>query len=471
MSEERTNHRSATTASRRRFLQQAAAAAAFTVVPRHVLGGRAYAAPSGKLNIAGVGIGGVGRSFLQGCAGEAATRIAFLCDVDHEYAKPVFEEYPQARRYRDYREMLDKENDNLDAVLVATPDHTHALITMEALRRGKHVLCVKPLTRTIHEARTVMEAARKAGVATQVTASSSTADSAATLCEMIWDGAIGAVREVHCWSNRPLWPQGMARPEGSDPVPAHLDWDLWLGPAPARPFKNKWGRDHLVMQQAKYNYPYDAVYHPWNFRGWWDFGTGALGDMGCHHLNTLFRALKLGHPTSVWASSTKAMPEATPLASTVAWEFPARAGVLPVTVYWYDGGIKPPRPAELEESRAWPDEGNLYVGDKGKILGDTNSGRIIPESKMKNYALPPKTAPRSNFRNNATGEWVRACLGGEPASCNFDVGGLLAEVVLLGNIAIRRGRKLYWDAAHARFINDEEANQYLQEPCRPGWSL
>jgi len=263
----------------------------------------------------------------------------------------------------------------------------------------------------------------------------------------------------------------MARPEGSDPIPAHLDWDLWIGPAPMRPFKDKWGKDHLVMQQAKYDYPFDAVYHPWNFRGWWDFGTGALGDMGCHHLNTLYKVLKLGHPTSVWASSTKAMPEATPLASTVAWEFPAREGMPPVTVYWYDGGIKPPRPRELEEGRKWPDEGNLYVGDKGKILGDTGSGRIIPESKMQSYAKPPKTLPRSNFKNIATGEWIRACQGGEKASCNFEVGGPLAELVQLGNIAIRRGEKLAWDGPNLRFTNDEEANKLIREPYRNGWSL
>ncbi|MCU0918050.1 MAG: Gfo/Idh/MocA family oxidoreductase [Planctomycetes bacterium] len=471
MPDVRKDLRSAATLSRRRLLQQTAAVAAFTVVPRHVLGGQAQPAPSATLQIAGVGIGGVGRPFLQGCAQEPGTRIAFLCDVDHQYARPVFEEYPQARRYRDYREMLEKEDQNIDAVLVATPDHTHAAITMEALRRGKHVLCVKPLTRTIHEAHTVMAAARAAKVATQVTASSSTSDSAATLCEMIQAGAIGAVREVHCWSNRPLWPQGMARPAGSDPVPAQFDWDLWLGPAPVRPFKDKWGKDHLVMQQAKHNYPFDAVYHPWNFRGWWDFGTGALGDMGCHHLNTLFRALELGHPTSVWASSTKAMAEATPLAATVAWEFPARGPLPTVTVYWYDGGIQPPRPSELEDTRAWPNEGNLYVGDKGKILGDTNSGRIIPQSKMQSYTLPPKTLPRSNFKNIATGEWIRACRGGEPASCNFEIGGLLAEVVLLGNIAIRRGKKLYWDPANLRFTNDDEANRYVQEPYRDGWKL
>lgn len=449
----------------------AAAAAAFTVVPRHVLGGPAHTAPSEKINVAGVGIGGVGRSFLQGCASEEAARIAFLCDVDSQYAKPVFEEYPQAKRYRDYREMLDKEDKNIDAVLVATPDHTHAVITMEAIRRGKHVLCVKPLTRTIHEARTVIEAARKADVATQVTAAASTTEGASRLCEMIWDGAIGEIREVHCWSNRPLWPQGMDRPQGSDPVPATLDWDLWIGPAPMRPFKEKWGRDSLVMKQAKYNYPVDAVYHPWNFRGWWDFGTGALGDMGCHHFNTLFRALKLGHPTSVWASSTKAGGEATPLASTVAWEFPAREAMPPVTLYWYDGGIKPLRPSELEDNRDWPEEGNLYVGSKGKILGYVDNGRIIPESKMQSYTPPPKTLPRSSYKNIATGEWISACRGGPKASCHFDIGGLLAEVVLLGNIAIRRGRKLYWDAAGLKFTNDEEANKYVREPYRDGWRL
>ncbi len=466
-----THDRLTTAVSRRGFMQQAATVGAFTLVPSHILGGRAYAAPSERLNIAGIGIGGVGRPFLQGCASEPNTHIAFLCDVDYQYADPVFKEYPQAKRYRDYREMLDKEGDDIDAVLVATPDHTHAVICMDAVRRRKHLLCVKPLTRTVHEARTLTEAARRAGIATQVTAASSVSDRACDLQEMIWDGAIGGVHEVHCWSNRPLWPQGMIRPEGSDPVPAHLDWDLWIGPAAMRPFKEKWGKDHLIMQQAKYNYPFDAVYHPWNFRGWWEFGTGALGDMGCHHLNTLFKVLKLGHPTSIWASSTKAMPEATPLASTVAWEFPAREGMPPVTVYWYDGGIKPPRPRELEEDKDWPDEGNLYVGDKGKILGDTEGGRIIPESKMQSYKRPPRTLPRVTFKNIATGEWIRACRGGEKASCNFDIGGLLAEVVQLGNVAIRRGKKLAWDGPNMRFTNDDEANKYIQEPYRTGWSL
>ncbi len=455
--------------SRRRFIQQATAAAVFSIVPRHVLGGRAYAAPSERLNIAGVGIGGVGRVFLAGCASNENARIGYLCDVHDGVAKPVFDTYPQAKRYRDYREMLDAES-GIDAVLIATPDHTHAVICMEAIRKNKHVLCVKPLTRTIYESRVVSDAARKAGIATQVTAESRASDRAALVCEMIWDGAIGDVREVHCWSNRPLWPQGLPRPAGEDPIPGDFDWDLWLGPAPMRPYKAKWPKDHVIFQQLIGKAPYDTVYHPWNFRGWWDFGTGSLGDMGCHHFNTPFKALKLSHPASVWASSSKVMPEMTPLASTVTWEFPARQDMPPVTLYWYDGGLKPPKPSEMGD-RNWPDQGTLYVGTKGKILGDTGGGRIIPESKMQAYKLPPKTLPRVHYKEMATGEWITACQGGEPASCNFDVGGLLAEVVLLGNIAIRTGKKLNWDGPAMRFTNNDEANNYVKEPYRDGWHL
>lgn len=457
--------------SRRQFIQHAGALAAFSIVPRHVLGGPTYAAPSQRLNIAGVGIAGVGRVFLRNCANNETARIGYLCDVHDGLAKGVYDEYPQAKRYRDYREMLDAE-DGIDAVLIATPDHTHAVICTEAIRKNKHVLCVKPLTRTIYEARVVSEAARKAGVATQVTAESRASDRAATVCEMIWDGAIGDVHEVHCWSNRPLWPQGMPRPAGEDPIPGDFDWDLWIGPAPMRPYKAKWPKDHLVFQQLIGKAPYSQVYHPWNFRGWWDFGTGSLGDMGCHHFNTPFKALKLGHPTGVWASSSKVMPEMAPLASTAVWEFPAREDMPAVTLHWYDGGLKPPKPSEMG-NRNWPDQGTLYVGTKGKILGDTGGGRIIPESKMRAYKLPPKTLPRirSRFKKMATGEWIAACHGGDPASCNFDVGGLLAEVVQLGNIAIRTGKKLYWDGPNMRFTNSDEANQYVKEPYRTGWHL
>lgn len=458
--------------SRRKFVRQATATAAiFTIVARRVLGGKGHISPGSKLNIAGIGIGGVGKAFLAGCASDEGVNIIALCDVDDEYAAPVFNTYPKAARYRDFREMLETEK-GIDAVMVATPDHSHAVISSKAIKMGKNVLCVKPLTRTIYESRMLAQAARKAKIATQVTASSSASDSACRLCEMIWDGAIGPIREVHCWSNRPLWPQGMTRPDGQDQVPAHLDWDLWIGPAPMRPFKASWPKEHLALKQIPSGSPPDAVYHPWNFRGWWDFGTGALGDMGCHHFNTLFRAMKLVHPTSVQASSTKVFAETAPLASIVIWDFPARADMPAMKLFWYDGGLKPPRPTELEDGRPMPAEGNLYVGDKGKILGGTNDGRIIPDSKMQQYKVPPQTLRRPALGENlTTAEWIAACRGGEPASCNFDVADLLTEVVLLGNIAICSGKKLYWDGDNMKITNDEGANEYIKQPYRSGWSL
>lgn len=454
---------------RRDVLRGAAAAlAGAAIVPRHVLGGAGQTPPSGKLNVAGIGIGGVGKGFLQGCAVE---NIYALCDVDHKYAGPVFDQYPQAKRYRDYREMLQKETD-IDGVMVATPDHSHAVISIHAIKLGKHVLCVKPLARTIHESRAMAQAARDAKVATQVTCSSRATDSALQLCEMIADGAIGDVRQAHCWSNRPLWPQGMDRPAGEDQVPDHLDWDLWIGPAAMRPFLDVWPDGHLALKQVGAK-RHKGVYHPWNFRGWWDFGTGALGDMGCHHFNTLFRALKLGHPTSVQASCSRVLRGTAPLASQVSWEFPARGEMPPLTLTWHDGGIKPLRPDELEAGRTWPSQGNLYVGEKGKILSTgNNSGRIIPEAKMKQYRLPPETLPRTNLPGNIiTAEWIAACKGQHTASCNFDVADLLTEITLLGNIAIRTGRKLYWDAQKMEFTNHRDANQYLRPAYRSGWSL
>jgi hypothetical protein len=367
--------------------------------------------------------------------------------------------------------MFQAEGDKVDAVYCGTPDHTHAVIVMEALRRKKHVQCVKPLTRTIHESRVVIQAARDANVATQVTAAPRTSDGAQALCKMIGDGAIGEVREVCCWSNRPIWPQGMDRPAGEDPVPKTFDWDLWLGPAAMRPFKATWPEDHLTLKQGSLK-QYKGVYHPFNFRGWFDFGTGSLGDMGCHHFNTLFCALKLGHPVSVEASSTRLLPESYPLASRVVWEFPAREGLPPVTVTWYDGGLKPSQPAELEGGPDLPNQGNLYIGSEGKILGGTADGRIIPEERMKRYdAALKKATPGLPARLIIPTEWLAACRGGAPASCNFDVGGLLTEIVLLGCIAIRRGKKLLWDAKQMRFTNDEEANRYLRQEYRSGWSL
>ncbi len=456
--------------SRRDMLTGAAGMALFTLVPRHVLGGPGQTPPSEKVTLAGVGVGGVGFPQLQDCQ-QAGFQIVALCDVDDVHAKKAFDRWPQARRYRDYREMLRAEGDKIDAVYCGTPDHSHAVIVMEALRHKKHVQCVKPLTRTIHEARTLVNAARQAGVATQMTASPRTSEGARAVCNMIGDGAIGEVREVYCWSNRPVWPQEMVRPAGEDPIPKTLDWDLWLGPASARPFKDVWPKDYLALKQVGQE-GRKGVYRPFNFRGWFDFGTGALGDMGCHHFNTMFCALKLRHPISVEASSTRVLPESYPLASRVTWEFPARPGFPPLTLTWYDGGLKPPQPAELEPDRSLPNQGNLYVGNKGKILGGTSDGRLIPESRMKQYGAPPKTAPRTTQRGSIIpSEWFAACRGGQAASCNFDVAGLLTEVVLLGNIAIRSGKKLLWDAQQMRFTNDENANRYLRATYRSGWTL
>jgi predicted dehydrogenase len=450
--------------SRRQFVAGSAAAAAMSIVPAHVLAKAGRLSPSGTIQIAAVGIGGVGHGQIRSISQQPNTKIVALCDVDDVYAKKTFDVFPEARRYRDFRQMLDAEGDKIDAMYCGTPDHTHAVITMPALKKGKHVCCVKPLTRTVHENRALAEASRQAGVATQVTASANTSDGACRLCEMIWDGAIGDVREVHCWSNRPLWPQGMMRPPGQDPVPQTFDWDLWIGPAAMRPFKDKWPDGHLALEQLFSRNPRPAVYHPWNFRGWWDFGTGALGDMGCHHFNTVYRAMKLTYPTRVGASSTKVQAETAPLASVVTYEFAAREGMPPLRLFWYDGGLKPPRPEQLEPGRDLPAEGNMYVGEKGTIL----EGRIIPESRMKAYTQPPKTLKR---RPGTWAEWVEAIRGGEPAGCNFDQATLITEAVLLGNIAIRTGKTLDYDGQAARFTNNDAANEYLKQPYRSGWSL
>ncbi len=456
------------TMNRRRFLAYSTAATAFTIVPRHVLGGPGHIPPSETIQVAGIGIGGVGHGQIQSVARQPGTRIAYLCDVDDVYAKRTHDKFPEAKVYRDYRDLLRSEADKIDAVYCGTPDHTHAVICSAALEKAKHLCCVKPLTRTMDELHVVTEAARRAGVATQMTASANTHTKACRLIEMIQDGAIGDVHEVHIWSNRPLWPHGMLRPPGADPIPETFDWDLWLGPAALRPFKDEWPDGHLALKQVLSGRPRKAVYHPWNFRGWWAFGTGALGDMGCHHFNTTFKALKLTYPTRISASATRVLAETAPLGSIVTYDFPARAGMPPCRVVWYDGGLKPLRPKDLEDSRDLHGSGNLYIGDKGKILGGTNDGRIIPEAKMKAYKKPPE---RITPRSGTWGEWVEAIRGGQPAGCNFDWAEYITAAVLLGNIAIRTGKTLDWDIETRRFTNYEPANQYLKEPYRSGWSL
>jgi len=449
--------------NRRDFLlSTASGAAAFTIVPRHVLGGWGGTAPSEKLNIAGVGVGGMGKNNLKNLGDE---NIVAICDVDEKYAGKVFDEYPQAKKYTDFRRMLERQKE-IDAVVVGTPDHTHAVISMMAMKMGKHVYCQKPLTHSVYEARMLTEAARKYKVATQMGNQGHSGEGVRLICEWIWDGAIGPVREVHAWTNRPVWPQGIERPKETPAVPATLDWDLWLGPAPVR--------------------PYHPAYLPFNWRAWWDFGTGALGDMACHVLDPVFWSLKLGYPTAVEACHSYEVremwkrvdnKETYPSASMVRYEFPAREDMPPVKLKWYDGGMLPPRPEELEPGRQMGKDGSgvIFVGDKGKLMCGTygDSPRLIPEGRMREYERPGKTLER--IEGDVGGHeknWVRACKGGEPACSNFDYAGFLTEAVLMGNLAIRcPGERLNWDGENMKVTNVPEANEYVRRQYRQGWTF
>jgi predicted dehydrogenase len=447
--------------SRRHFLRRTAyAAALFQVVPSHILGLKGQTPPSEKVNLAGIGVAGQGGSDLTQFD-NLGQNIVALCDVDWAHAAGTFRKYPKARAWKDYRKMLDEQKD-IDAVVVATPDHQHAFASMHAIRLGKHVYCEKPLTHSVWEARQIARAAREHKVATQMGNQGQASEETRRLAEMLSDGAIGPVREVYIWTDRPsnglfneYWPQGGGRPTDSPPVPATLEWDLWLGPAPPR--------------------PYHPAYLPFKWRGWWDFGTGALGDIGCHAMDPAFRALKLAAPLSVEASSTRVNEEMYPLASMVTYQFPARGDLPPVKLVWSDGGLRPPRPQELEDGRELGATGALYVGDKGKIISQRMRYSLLPESRAKEYGEPPKKLPRSvgHYR-----EWLVACRGGQPAGSNFDWAGPLTESVLLGNVALRSAlreeltrRKLLWDSAGLRFTNSEIANGFLRRAYRPGWSL
>jgi len=442
--------------SRRVFMNNSAVAvASFTVIPRHVLGGPGRTPPSEKLNIAGIGVGGQGSWDLDNVSSE---NIVALCDVDWKQAADTFKRYPKATKYRDFRKMLDKEK-NIDAVVVATPDHTHAVATMMAIKMGKHAYCEKPLTRTVYEARAIADAAREAKVATQMGNQGMAFEGNRLINEWLWDGAIGPVREVHAWSDRPthngnlFWAQGVDRPTDKPPVPDTLDWDLWLGPAPYR--------------------PYHPAYVPFRWRGWWDFGSGGLGDMGIHNLAPVFSALKLTAPASVHSSSTLFNNETLPLASTVHYDFPARGDMPPVKLHWYDGGMLPPRPDELEDDRRLSrEDGLIFVGDEGKMYVEGwggNSPRLIPEEKMKAYKRPPKTLPRSIGHHK---EWIQSCKKGTPTRSNFDFAGPLTEAVLLGTVSVRMGgRKLIWDSPNLKVTNVPEANKYIHYQYREGWTL
>lgn len=437
------------------------AATAFTIVPGHVLGLNGATPPSERVRIAGIGIGGQGAHDL-GQFRNLPVDVVGLCDVDWARGAGSFNAFPKAKKYKDYRKMLDEMDKEIDAVIVATPDHTHAPASIDAMRRGKHVYCEKPLTHTMYEARWMAEEARKHGVATQMGNQGQASEDTYRLCEMIQAGAIGKVKELHVWTDRPsnglfgeYWPQGVNRPEGSPPVPESLDWDLWLGVAPER--------------------PYHPAYHPFVWRGWWDFGTGALGDIGCHFYAPIFRALGLtGHyPKTVHAVSTRVNEETFPLGSVVEWQFESYGNNPPLKMVWYDGGLRPFRPDLVPEGAAMSENGRLIVGEEGVILDSA----IYDEKRRKEVGEIPKTLERSPGHY---AEFVLACKDPkkQPARMNFDEAGPLAQVVLMGNVALRVGLReeltrirLHWDQEQFKFTNSEEANLHVHKKYRDGWTL
>ena len=503
--------------SRRKFLGQAAAAAiGFSIVPRRVLGGTGYVAPSDKVNIAFIGVGSQGLRVMLHFLRESDVQGVAVCDVDkgsanhpqwdtHEFCNSVRKllgvdsgwdwlspdqpiqlthslavtsgvagrepcqkiveayyatqqrsgQYRGCAAYADFRELLEKQKD-LDAVVVCTTDNLHAAVSAAAMKKRKHVFCQKPLTHTIYEARRIAEISRETGVATQIAVANQASEATRLLCEWIWAGAIGPVREVQNWSSRPFWAQGIERPKQAEPAPEGLDWNLWLGPAPERPFNH--------------------AYLPFVWRGWTDFGCGALGDMGSYSFDTIFRVLKLEAPVSVEASSTDRYDETYPVASIVRYNFPSRGDMPPVKFTWYDGGLKPWRPDELEESRPLKgateeeDEGLLFIGDRGKILCNFNGGNpmLIPQSKMDKYQKPPKTLPRSPGNER---EWLDACKGSKTKpGGNFEFEGVVTESLLLGNVAARTGQRLQWDRSNLS-VSSDTAQKYVRPERRSGWEL
>jgi predicted dehydrogenase len=501
--------------SRRKFLADAAVtAAALTIVPRHVLG-RGFIPPSDALNIAGIGVGGMGRNNLINLASQ---NIVALCDVDWGYAgksldrldsdidklraridgtsptpnPPDFDrtkaqarlaamlqlkaKVPRAKRYKDYRDLLEHQKD-IDAVVVATPDHMHAPIALAAMDLGKHVYVQKPLCWSVEEARRLAQRARETKVATQMGNQGHSFDDARTAVEYIWAGAIGDVREVHIWTNRPLgfWPQGVPRPEplkvpadslkwngpgvdarlaaalaGDYPVPEGLDWNLFLGVAP------------LVA--------YHPIYHPFNWRGWTDWGVGAIGDMGAHLIDHSMWALNLGLPTSVETVSTPFNGASYPHATMTFYDFPARGPMPPVRLIWYDGGLLPSRPEELGDEPLNKGGGALLVGSKGKLLHDTYglNPRLLPKSLHDSFGAPPRKLPRIPGEEHEM-NWVDAAKGKTQASSPFEYASRLTEVMLLGIVALRAGAKISYDAPNMRVTNVPGANDYLSRTYRHSW--
>jgi predicted dehydrogenase len=463
--------------SRRSFLKTTAAASGFFIVPRHVLG-RGYRAPSDKLNIAGIGAGGKAEVNLPFAWNNGAENIVALCDVDDRMAVNARKKWPDTPYYRDYRDMLDKEHKHIDAVIVTIPDHMHGVAAMAAIQLGKHVYVEKPLTHDIYEARMLTEAARKYKVVTQMGNQGSSGDDTRKIETWIQQGIIGEVNRVHVWTNRPTWPQGIPTPAGKFTVPSELDWELWLGTAPYRDF--------------------NPIYLPAIWRGWVDFGTGSLGDMGCHFMDVPFRALKLGYPVSVECSVTRTYTgffqevfynDSYPMSSKIHIHFPARDAMPEVELIWYDGGITPNRPAELlpDEALGEWDGGILFEGSKGKLMAGLfgRNPTLLPTRRMKESTLPQPQQPLvPGGTEGHQNQWTAACKKGYGAytSSGFDSAGPLTETVLMGNLAIRsfnykegeqfNGRKkLLWDGPNMRITNFEPANQFVKRTYRGSYRM
>ncbi|MCB0839616.1 MAG: Gfo/Idh/MocA family oxidoreductase [Bacteroidetes bacterium] len=470
---------------RRTFLSiSSTAAAGLTIVPRHVLGGKGYIPPSDKLNIAAIGVGGKGAVNIERSFNGGTDNIVALCDVDDRMAVEARKQFSKAPYYRDYREMLEKEDKNIDAVLVSTPDHMHGVQALAAMKMGKHVYCEKPLTHDIYEARILTQAAEKYKIVTQMGNQGSSGDSTRYVEAWIQDGLIGDIHKVHVWTNRPVWPQGIPFPKEKHKVPKEVDWDLWLGTAPQRDF--------------------NSIYIPANWRGWVDFGTGSLGDMGCHFIDVPFRALKLGYPTSVYCSVSGKYSgffevdntmDSYPAAAKIHIKFPARGNMPPVEMIWYDGGIQPARPNELlpDETLGEWDGGILFEGSQGKMMAGLfgQNPTILPTAKMKYIKKPEPARPLvENAEEGHQQQWVKACKEGYGAytSSSFADSGPLTETVLMGNLAVLSynyavkeeswqgwsypGRKeLLWDGENMKITNFEPANAFVKRKYRGDWDF
>lgn len=468
--------------SRRDFIRNSSlAAAGFFIVPRHVLG-KGFVAPSDRLNLAGIGVGGMGESGLNEFSKSPKVQVTALCDVSDKAAANSRKKFSKAPYYKDFREMLEKEKNNIDACYIATPDNTHAVATLAAMQLGKHVYTQKPLTHDIYEARVLTEAAKKYKVVTQMGNQGGSGDGVRRTQELIKAGLIGEVTKVECWTNRPVWPQGLPTPSGKFDTPSELNWDLWIGPA----------------KMIDYN----PAYLPFNWRGWWAFGTGALGDMACHIMDPVFRCLPIDYPSDVEASvatiwqemwNDKANPDSCPPSSIIHLSYPRKDNPKKtIKVSWYDGGLLPQKPDELKPEEPFGnwDGGVLFIGTKGKLLADCYGAnpRLLPTTKMKEK-LPPETikrVPEGHYQ-----QWVNACLAGygkAETSSPFEFAGPFTESILIGNLAIRSflmqnpkltgwndkymGRKrLLWDAKNMKITNFDEANQFVKREYRDGWNL